>query len=120
MQVWIEQNFSLAKLDPPFEAGGTLIVDANNIVTPVPAIVLPGNYTLDMVFSLRQSSAAFSYFSTVTIMGVDAFLDGDYTGSVAVAQAINRSLAGRAGPIVPLVAETGGINVMIVDATALR
>ncbi len=42
-----------------------------------------------------------------------------FTGSTEVGRAINRALAGRAGPIVPLVAETGGINAMIVDATAL-
>jgi len=42
-----------------------------------------------------------------------------FTGSTAVARAINRSLAGKDGPIVPLIAETGGINAMIVDATAL-
>jgi len=42
-----------------------------------------------------------------------------FTGSVPVAHAINRALASRQGPIVPLIAETGGINAMIVDATAL-
>ena len=42
-----------------------------------------------------------------------------FTGSVAVAHAINRALAAKSGPIVPLIAETGGINPMIVDATAL-
>jgi RHH-type transcriptional regulator, proline utilization regulon repressor / proline dehydrogenase / delta 1-pyrroline-5-carboxylate dehydrogenase len=42
-----------------------------------------------------------------------------FTGSTEVARAINRTLAGRNGPIVPLIAETGGINAMIVDATAL-
>jgi RHH-type proline utilization regulon transcriptional repressor/proline dehydrogenase/delta 1-pyrroline-5-carboxylate dehydrogenase len=36
-----------------------------------------------------------------------------------VARAINRTLAAKDGPIVPLIAETGGINAMIVDATAL-
>ena len=35
------------------------------------------------------------------------------------AAAINRTLAAKDGPIVPLIAETGGINAMIVDATAL-
>ncbi len=35
------------------------------------------------------------------------------------AWAINRALAAKDGPIVPLIAETGGINAMIVDATAL-
>src|SRR4051794_20455375 len=42
-----------------------------------------------------------------------------FTGSTEVARTINRSLAGKDGPIVPLIAETGGINAMIVDATAL-
>lgn len=42
-----------------------------------------------------------------------------FTGSTETAFAINRSLAAKNGPIVPLIAETGGINAMIVDATAL-
>ena len=42
-----------------------------------------------------------------------------FTGSTAVAKIINRTLAAKEGPIVPLIAETGGINAMIVDSTAL-
>ncbi|PAY07298.1 bifunctional proline dehydrogenase/L-glutamate gamma-semialdehyde dehydrogenase [Bradyrhizobium sp. UFLA03-84] len=42
-----------------------------------------------------------------------------FTGSTEVARSINRTLAAKDGPIVPLIAETGGINAMIVDATAL-
>jgi RHH-type transcriptional regulator, proline utilization regulon repressor / proline dehydrogenase / delta 1-pyrroline-5-carboxylate dehydrogenase len=42
-----------------------------------------------------------------------------FTGSTGTARAINRSLAAKDGPIVPLIAETGGLNAMIVDATAL-
>jgi RHH-type transcriptional regulator, proline utilization regulon repressor / proline dehydrogenase / delta 1-pyrroline-5-carboxylate dehydrogenase len=42
-----------------------------------------------------------------------------FTGSTEVGRAINQSLAAKNGPIVPLIAETGGINAMIVDATAL-
>jgi len=42
-----------------------------------------------------------------------------FTGSTEGARAINRALAAKDGPIVPLIAETGGINAMIVDATAL-
>ncbi|MCA0317947.1 MAG: bifunctional proline dehydrogenase/L-glutamate gamma-semialdehyde dehydrogenase PutA [Proteobacteria bacterium] len=42
-----------------------------------------------------------------------------FTGSTEVAWIINKALAGKRGPIVPLIAETGGINAMIVDATAL-
>jgi RHH-type proline utilization regulon transcriptional repressor/proline dehydrogenase/delta 1-pyrroline-5-carboxylate dehydrogenase len=42
-----------------------------------------------------------------------------FTGSTEVAKAIQRSLAERNGPIVPLMAETGGLNSMIVDSSAL-
>ncbi len=42
-----------------------------------------------------------------------------FTGSTEVARLINRALASKDGPIPPLIAETGGINAMIVDATAL-
>jgi RHH-type transcriptional regulator, proline utilization regulon repressor / proline dehydrogenase / delta 1-pyrroline-5-carboxylate dehydrogenase len=42
-----------------------------------------------------------------------------FTGSVETARLINQGLAGRPGPIAPLIAETGGQNVMIVDSTAL-
>lgn len=42
-----------------------------------------------------------------------------FTGSTQVAHAIHRALAAKEAPIVPLIAETGGINPMIVDATAL-
>jgi RHH-type proline utilization regulon transcriptional repressor/proline dehydrogenase/delta 1-pyrroline-5-carboxylate dehydrogenase len=42
-----------------------------------------------------------------------------FTGSTEAARSINRALAAKDGAIVPLIAETGGINAMIVDATAL-
>jgi RHH-type proline utilization regulon transcriptional repressor/proline dehydrogenase/delta 1-pyrroline-5-carboxylate dehydrogenase len=42
-----------------------------------------------------------------------------FTGSTAVAKLINRTLAAKDGAMVPLIAETGGINAMIVDSTAL-
>jgi RHH-type proline utilization regulon transcriptional repressor/proline dehydrogenase/delta 1-pyrroline-5-carboxylate dehydrogenase len=41
------------------------------------------------------------------------------TGSTETALTINRSLASREGPILPLIAETGGQNAMIVDSSAL-
>ena len=42
-----------------------------------------------------------------------------FTGSTAVAKRINRTLAAKDGAIVPLIAETGGINAMLVDSSAL-
>lgn len=50
----------------------------------------------------------------------DARLSGvAFTGSTETAQHIARALAKRAGKPVPLIAETGGQNAMIVDSTAL-
>ena len=42
-----------------------------------------------------------------------------FTGSTEVARRINKVLADRDGPIVPLIAETGGMNALIADSSAL-
>jgi RHH-type proline utilization regulon transcriptional repressor/proline dehydrogenase/delta 1-pyrroline-5-carboxylate dehydrogenase len=42
-----------------------------------------------------------------------------FTGSNETAAKISRALAAKSGPLVPFIAETGGINAMVVDATAL-
>ena len=42
-----------------------------------------------------------------------------FTGSTATGQWLNRTLANREGALLPLIAETGGINAMIVDSSAL-
>ena len=50
----------------------------------------------------------------------DPRVDGiAFTGSNDTARAIQTALARRPGAIVPLIAETGGINAMIVDSSAL-
>ncbi len=50
----------------------------------------------------------------------DPRIDGvAFTGSIETARAINRALAGRDGPVIPLIAETGGVNAMIADSSAL-
>jgi RHH-type proline utilization regulon transcriptional repressor/proline dehydrogenase/delta 1-pyrroline-5-carboxylate dehydrogenase len=43
-----------------------------------------------------------------------------FTGSTDTAKAIARALANRDGPIPVLIAETGGLNAMFVDTTALK
>ena len=48
--------------------------------------------------------------------GVDGVV---FTGSTATAQAINRAMAQHLAPEAFLIAETGGLNAMIVDSTAL-
>jgi RHH-type proline utilization regulon transcriptional repressor/proline dehydrogenase/delta 1-pyrroline-5-carboxylate dehydrogenase len=42
-----------------------------------------------------------------------------FTGSTETAKIIQKTLANREGPIIPLIAETGGMNAMIVDSSAL-
>ena len=43
-----------------------------------------------------------------------------FTGGTETAWRINRAIAARQGPIIPFIAETGGLNGMFVDTTALR
>ncbi|MET0547127.1 MAG: L-glutamate gamma-semialdehyde dehydrogenase, partial [Caulobacterales bacterium] len=43
-----------------------------------------------------------------------------FTGSTETARAINRTLAAHEGPLPVLIAETGGLNGMFVDTTALK
>ena len=43
-----------------------------------------------------------------------------FTGRTDTASLINRSLAARPGAIIPFIAETGGLNGMFVDTTALK
>ena len=50
----------------------------------------------------------------------DPRIDGVcFTGSTGTARLIDRAMAGKRAPDAPLIAETGGINAMIVDSTAL-
>jgi len=50
----------------------------------------------------------------------DARIDGVcFTGSLPTAKRIDRAMATHASPDAPLIAETGGLNAMIVDSTAL-
>ena len=42
-----------------------------------------------------------------------------FTGSTETARLINKTLAAREGPLATLIAETGGVNAMIVDSSAL-
>ena len=43
-----------------------------------------------------------------------------FTGGTETARAINQKLAARPGALLPFIAETGGLNAMFVDTTALR
>ena len=53
-------------------------------------------------------------------LACDPRVDGVcFTGSTATARLINRAMAEHLAPDAPLIAETGGLNAMIVDSTAL-
>jgi RHH-type proline utilization regulon transcriptional repressor/proline dehydrogenase/delta 1-pyrroline-5-carboxylate dehydrogenase len=54
-----------------------------------------------------------------TMLSHPALAGVAFTGSTETAVLINRALAAREGPIPALIAETGGMNAMIVDSTAL-
>jgi RHH-type proline utilization regulon transcriptional repressor/proline dehydrogenase/delta 1-pyrroline-5-carboxylate dehydrogenase len=51
----------------------------------------------------------------------DARIDGvAFTGGTETARAIHRTMQGALAPGAPLIAETGGLNAMIIDSTALH
>jgi RHH-type proline utilization regulon transcriptional repressor/proline dehydrogenase/delta 1-pyrroline-5-carboxylate dehydrogenase len=53
-------------------------------------------------------------------LAADPRIDGVcFTGSTETAQIINRAMAVKGNPRAPLIAETGGLNAMIVDSSAL-
>ncbi len=55
-----------------------------------------------------------------TALTADARINGVcFTGSTATALRINRAMAAKVDPSAPLIAETGGLNAMIIDSTAL-
>ena len=66
---------------------------------------------LQLVFGGRETGA--------TLVGDPRIAGVAFTGSTATAKSIQRALAAKDGPIVPLIAETGGVNAMIADSSAL-
>ena len=104
----------------------TAALAAGNAVVAKPAEQTP-LIAAEAVRSLHQAGVPQSALHLVPGDGkVGAALTADprvagvaFTGSTEVGHAINRALAATDGPIVPLIAETGGINAMIADATAL-
>jgi RHH-type proline utilization regulon transcriptional repressor/proline dehydrogenase/delta 1-pyrroline-5-carboxylate dehydrogenase len=69
------------------------------------------------LLALLPGDGAIVGAAIVSHSGIDGVA---FTGGTDTATAINRSLAARPGPIVPFIAETGGLNGMFVDSTALR
>lgn len=101
---------------------------AGNTVVAKPAELTP-LVALKVVQLMHQAGIPQGAVNLVTargstlgkVLGQTPYLGGvAFTGSTAVAQVINQTLAARENsPIVPLIAETGGMNAMIVDSSAL-
>ncbi len=101
------------------------------LVAGNPVVAKPAEQTSliasQMARLLREAGVPSYVFQCVLGAGeLGAALVGDariagvaFTGSVEVAQSINRTLAARRGSIATLIAETGGQNTMIVDSSAL-
>jgi RHH-type proline utilization regulon transcriptional repressor/proline dehydrogenase/delta 1-pyrroline-5-carboxylate dehydrogenase len=66
---------------------------------------------LSLVYGGRDTGAA--------LIGDPRIAGVAFTGSTATAKSIQRALAAKDGPIVPLIAETGGVNAMVADSSAL-
>ncbi len=102
------------------------LVAGNTVVAkPAPQTPAIGAFAVELAHKAGIPKAALQL--VVGGGDVGAALTGDirisgvvFTGSVPTAKAIARSLlADDARPLVPLIAETGGLNAMIVDSTAL-
>jgi RHH-type proline utilization regulon transcriptional repressor/proline dehydrogenase/delta 1-pyrroline-5-carboxylate dehydrogenase len=77
-----------------------LLIEAG--VPPTALALLPGDGTVGQALVSDQRIAGVAF-----------------TGGTETAQTIAQSLAVRGGPIIPFIAEAGGINAMIVDSSAL-
>jgi RHH-type proline utilization regulon transcriptional repressor/proline dehydrogenase/delta 1-pyrroline-5-carboxylate dehydrogenase len=100
---------------------------AGNAVIAKPARAAPliGMRAVRLLHEAGVPAAALQFLpgSGAVVGGVmlkDRRLGGvAFTGSTDTATWLQQALAARGGPIVPLIAETGGLNVMIADSTAL-
>ena len=102
------------------------LVTGNTVVAkPAPQTPDIARYAVSLAY---QAGVPKDALQLVTGGGdIGAALTGDsrisgvvFTGSVATAKAIARNLlVDEARPLVPLIAETGGLNAMFVDSTAL-
>ncbi len=99
---------------------------AGNAVIAKPAEQTPaiGTFAVDILHRAGVPKSALQCCEGDGKIGAELVSHPDvsgvvFTGSTQVAQSINRTLAQKNGAIVPLIAETGGLNAMIVDSTSL-
>ncbi|MGO9390157.1 bifunctional proline dehydrogenase/L-glutamate gamma-semialdehyde dehydrogenase PutA, partial [Rhodoblastus sp.] len=101
------------------------LVAGNSVVAkPAPQTPLVAHEAVDLLFAAGCPKGVLQFVPGDGAVGAALVADPAtagvvFTGSVATAHAIQKVLAASRGPIVPFIAETGGINAMIVDSTAL-
>ena len=115
-------NFPLAIFTGQIAAA--LVAGNTVIAKPAPQTPLIGMAAIRLLHEAGIPASALQYIPGGGDIGArlvahPAVAGVAFTGSTGTARAINRTLAAKDGPIVPLIAETGGLNAMIVDATAL-
>ncbi len=99
---------------------------AGNCVIAKPAEQTPkiAAFTVDILYRAGVPKSVLHLVQGNGQMGAKLVAHPDvagvvFTGSTEVARLINRTLSAKDSAIVPLIAETGGLNAMIVDSTAL-
>ncbi|MCB1562002.1 MAG: bifunctional proline dehydrogenase/L-glutamate gamma-semialdehyde dehydrogenase PutA [Alphaproteobacteria bacterium] len=115
-------NFPLAIFTGQITAA--LIAGNSVIAKPAEQTSLIAMYAVQLMHKAGIPGGAINMLSGDGTLGAALVAHKDvagvaFTGSVEAAHAINRALAAKDGPIVPLIAETGGMNAMIVDSSAL-
>lgn len=95
------------------------------VAKPAEATCLIAHHAVELLYEAGVPKAALQLLPGLggvvgAALSADARIAGlCFTGSTATAMAINRAMAPVVAPSAPLIAETGGLNAMIVDSTAL-
>jgi RHH-type proline utilization regulon transcriptional repressor/proline dehydrogenase/delta 1-pyrroline-5-carboxylate dehydrogenase len=115
-------NFPLAIFTG--QVAAALAMGNGVIAKPAPQTPLIAKLAVDLLHQAGVPDHALQFVPGGPEVGAalvgDARLDGVvFTGSTATARRIQGAMAATGNPCAPLIAETGGLNAMIVDSTAL-
>jgi len=110
--------------DFPGQVSAALVAGNSVIAKPAPQTPLVAQCAMQLIYDAGVPENAFRLLIGGPELGAEIvahpYVAGvAFTGSTATGRAINRALANKDGPIVPLIAETGGQNALIVDSSAL-
>lgn len=116
-------NFPLAiftgQVSAALAAGNTVIAKPSTLTPLIAKRAIELFHEAGFPADVVQAILAPGKLVEDTILKESALRAVMFTGSTAAAKQINRQIADRDGPIIPLIAETGGQNAMIVDSSAL-